>query len=131
VCDITTDGIIGQDFILKHTKWLDFDDLQLVFRPGERVQCYSSHEANRVCRVTVGEHTEIPSQSYAYVNVTIPESEQLPATGYIKNIKTMKDPNVQVIEGLIDPHSSNVGVGIIKNSKKKSSSSSRRKFWTL
>ncbi|XP_053378261.1 uncharacterized protein LOC128548021 [Mercenaria mercenaria] len=89
---------------------------QLVLRSGECVQCYGSHEANRVCRVTVSEPIEIPSQSYAYVSVTIPENEQLPATGFIENFKTT-DTNFQVIEGLVDPHSSNVGVGVINKSE--------------
>lgn len=116
VCDITTDGIVGQDFILKHAKRLDFDALQLVLRSGECVQCYPKHEAHRVCRVTVSELIEIPPQSYAYVNVTIPESKQLPATAFIENLKP-EYSKVQIIEGLIDPHSSNIGVGVINKSE--------------
>lgn len=117
VCNITTDGIIGQDFILKHAKQLDFDNLELVLRTGERVQCYACHEAYRVCRVTVREEIKIPPQSYAFVSVVIPDNEQLPPTGFVENIKDT-NASFQVIEGLVEPHRSKVGVGVINKGEK-------------
>lgn len=118
VCNITTDGIIGQDFILKHARHLDFDTLQLILRSGECVQCYACREIDRVCRVIVREGIEIPPQSYTCVRVEIPDNGQLPAIGYVENDKAEDMlKSLHVVEGLVDTHGSNIGIGVVNRSE--------------
>ncbi|XP_045194238.2 uncharacterized protein LOC123549863 [Mercenaria mercenaria] len=89
VCDMAMDGIIGQDYILKHVKYWDLDNLQLKLRSGQSIQCITKGEAERVCRIIVSEKVELPPNSYSYIKF------------------------VSLIEGVVDPHANEIGVGVI------------------
>ncbi|XP_045206353.2 uncharacterized protein LOC123558545 [Mercenaria mercenaria] len=118
VCDMAMEGIIGQDFIMKHVKSWDMDNLKLKLRSGENVQCVTQSEAERVCRIIVTGTLEIPPNSYGYVKVTIPNSEHLAKTGYVENCEYgIEDKDsVSLTEGVVDPHRTELGVGVVNNS---------------
>lgn len=114
VCDIDVDGIIGQDFILQHVRCWDMDTLKLKLRTGECIECFTSGEAERICRVTVRERVELPPKSFKFVKVSIPGGECLAESGYVENdIDAESSKLVNIIEGIVDPRDDDVGVSIL------------------
>ena len=63
VCDIASDGILGQDFLLKYVKSWDLEAHKLILKHGNTIECYTKSGTSRVCRVLVKETVQIPPQS--------------------------------------------------------------------
>ena len=62
VCDMTPDGILGQDFLLKYVKKIDYHSYRM-HTQNDIVQCWSGGESDMVCRVLVKETVVIPPYS--------------------------------------------------------------------
>ena len=83
VSDITPEGILGQDFLLKNVRKIDYTRLVLHTKSSE-IQCWVGGEAEMVCRIEVKEEITIPSNSGMWVPVKIPQSDHISRFGYVE-----------------------------------------------
>jgi len=58
VCDIRPEGVLGQDFVLKHIKNWNFDSMSMLTRQSEEIRCHFGGKGNTSCRVTVREEVK-------------------------------------------------------------------------
>lgn len=66
VCDITPEGILGQDFLLKHIKTWDMDAPCLRTRQNTEIRLETGGETQVVCRVLVKDKTQISPHSVSF-----------------------------------------------------------------
>lgn len=110
ICDITLDGIIGHDFITRHTKCWDFESLNLITKDGYHIPCYSNKKQQSVYRLIATEKVEIPAQSGMLVPVKIPTaSGTLPGPVFINNGDSDGPVygELEVLSGIISDHDEN------------------------
>jgi transposase InsO family protein len=119
ICDITPDGVLGQDFVLKHIKTWDFDSLSMRTRQEKEIRCHFGGNENMSCRVTVQEEVEIPSNSYMFVPVEL-HNDTVSGIGFLGELDTCIEEtgHVRIIPGVVD--TSNIhGISIINDSEDK------------
>lgn len=119
VCDITPEGILGQDFLLKHIKTWDLETPCLRTRQNSEIRLETGGETQVVCRVLVKDRTQIPPHSVSFVPVNIVNGKQLAATGYIEGIETenITEKQATIVPGIVDPHNDEKGVAIMNTSE--------------
>lgn len=76
VCDISPDGILGQDFLLEHVKKIDYEKY-ILYTKTDHISCWLGGNPAMTCRVIAEEKTCIPPNSCAWVTVKIPSQEHL------------------------------------------------------
>lgn len=99
VCDISPDGILGQDFLLKHVKKIDYEKY-ILHTKKEQISCWLGGSASMTCRVIAEEKTCIPANSSTWVSVKIPNKEHLSKTALIEPIK--QSSSAQILPGVIE-----------------------------
>ena len=76
VCDISPDGILGQDFLLERVKKIDYE--KYILHTGtDQISCWLGGNSSMTCRVIDEEQTCIPANSSAWVTIKIPSQEHL------------------------------------------------------
>ena len=60
VCDISQEGILGQDFIMDKIKVWDLRAMEMLTYQDESVHCYQGGQRSSICMVLVREDVEIP-----------------------------------------------------------------------
>ena len=87
VCDITPEGILGQDFLLKHIKTWDLDVPCLRTRHNTVIPLATGSETQVVGRVLIKDKTQIPVHSNSFVPRDIVNGKQPAAAGYLGSIE--------------------------------------------
>ncbi|KAH3782391.1 hypothetical protein DPMN_160306 [Dreissena polymorpha] len=100
VCDIVSDGILEQDFLLSHATAIDFKN-SLINTKSFQIKRGIGGEANASCRVLTTERKHIPGSSKASVNVKIENPNSLSCLALVTKNTDLSEPNVLVIEGII------------------------------
>ena len=99
VCDISPDGILGQDFLLEHVKKIDYEKY-ILHTKTDQISCWLGGNSSMICRVIAEEKTSIPANSSAWVAVKIPNQEHLKTkTAFIESVNP-KSP-AQLLPGVI------------------------------
>lgn len=117
VCDITPEGILGQDFLMKHIKTWDLETLSLKTKHNAIIKLEVGGETQIVCRVLVKEKIELTSHSVTFVPVNIVDGERLASAAYVEGVKSAQstEEQVQVVPGIMDPHIMEKGIAIMNN----------------
>ena len=99
VCDISPDGILGEDFLLEHVKKIDYEKY-ILHTKTDQISCWLGGNSSMICRVIAEEKTSIPANSSAWVAVKIPNQEHLKTkTAFIESVNP-KSP-AQPLPGVI------------------------------
>ena len=101
VCDMSPEGILGQDFLMNYVQKIDYSR-QLLHTDKSVIQCWTGGESAMVCRVLVEKETVIPGNSASPVPVDICNTEHLAPVGFVHSSKKFMKPNVCILDGLID-----------------------------
>jgi hypothetical protein len=113
VCDIASDGILGQNFLLKHVNKLDFQRQALSICDGE-IQCWIGGEAAMVCRVEVRQQVVVPANSGVWVQVKLPNAEHLGTAGLVEPEQELQDKKtVHMVSGIINTQAPEPMVNVI------------------
>ena len=88
VCDISPDGILGQDFMLEHVKKIDYEKYMLHTETGQ-ISCWLGGNSSITCRVIAEETTYLPANSCAWISVKIPSQEHMETkTAFVEPIES-------------------------------------------
>ena len=88
VCDISPDGILGQDFMLEHVKKIDYEKYMLHTETGQ-ISCWLGGNSSMTCRVIAEETTYLPANSSAWISVKIPSQEHMETkTAFVEPIES-------------------------------------------
>ena len=88
VCDISPDGILGQDFMLEHVKKIDYEKY-ILHTDTDQISCWLGGNSSMTCRIIAEEKTCIPANSSAWVSVKIPSQEHLKTqTAFVESIES-------------------------------------------
>lgn len=100
VCDISPDGILGQDFMLEHVKKIDYEKY-ILHTESDQISCWLGGNSAMTCRVIAEKKTCIPANSSAWVTVKIPSQEHLKTkTAFIEATES-KSP-AHLLPGVIE-----------------------------
>ena len=117
VCDMANQGILGYDFIGKHIRYWDMENMEMLTKDGMSISCYAGRNAGCICRVTVTEHIEIPSRTCSIIPIAISNSDLLPETAYVDCHISQSEKEFGIIGGIIDPHKEELLIGVINKSE--------------
>lgn len=101
VCNITQDGILGQDFLLKQVRKVDYRRMVLNTNDDQEIQCWIGGKANMVCRVEVKDTITIPPRSSMLLPVEVPGSAFLTDYGYVEG-KCKTPKQILTVPGIIE-----------------------------
>ena len=88
VCDISPDGILGQDFMLEHVEKIDYEKYMLHTETGQ-ISCWLGGNSSMTCRVIAEETTYLPANSSAWISVKIPSQEHMETkTAFVEPIES-------------------------------------------
>ena len=88
VCDISPDGILGQDFMLEHVKKIDYEKYMLHTETGQ-ISCWLGGNSSMTCRVIAEETTYLPANSSTWISVKIPSQEHMETkTAFVEPIES-------------------------------------------
>ena len=88
VCDISPDGILGQDFMLEHVKKIDYEKY-ILHTDTDQISCWLGGNSSMTCPIIAEEKTCIPAISSAWVSVKIPSQEYLiTQTAFVESIES-------------------------------------------
>ena len=102
ICDITPNAILGQDFLLRHVKKIDYQQ-QLLQTDNTDIKCWIGGKFQMVCRVQSMNTVVIPSNSISTLLVKIPSVEHISDIAIVEptnHIYTEK--NISVVRGIIN-----------------------------
>jgi hypothetical protein len=101
VCDITPDGVLGQDFLLQNVRKLDYEKY-ILHTSTDSIHCHVGEGTRTVCRVMVEEKINIPGNSGVWVPVRIPSVNYLATAGLIQSLPSLPEKGIHLTEGIID-----------------------------
>ena len=103
VCDISPDGILGQDFMLEHVKKIDYEKY-ILHTDTDQISCWLGGNSSMTCRVIAEEKICIPANSSAWVPVKIPSQEHLKSKTAL--VEPLESSKAQLLPGVIKTGSS-------------------------
>ena len=103
VCDISPDGILGQDFMLEHVKKIDYEKY-ILHTDTDQISCWLGGNSSMACRVIAEEKICIPANSSAWVPVKIPSQEHLKSKTAL--VEPLESSQAQLLPGVIKTGSS-------------------------
>ena len=77
ICDLNQDGILGQDFLLKHVNKINLKNVTLHTKDNKEIKCWIGENGKSVYMVKSKENVTIPSQSGILLTVHIEGKEEL------------------------------------------------------
>ena len=116
--DITQDGIIGIDFMIKNKCDLMISRSCLKVK-GEEIPCYMSNGIQPVCcRVALAENLSIPADSEIIVSGKPLDSLDRKRLGIVEpSMKFVQNTGVMVAKALVDPKTGNIPLRLANFSK--------------
>ena len=123
VCDMSLDGILGQDFIRKHIRYWDLESLELCTKDGYTINCYTEDRSEGICRVVAKETVEIPSHSCVLVPVKLRNSTDMQTkTLFISTCTNETDTcdyeDTEVLPGIIGACDDTATIGVLNRGDK-------------
>lgn len=113
VCDISGDAILGQDFLLKNVKKIDYRKLSLITVDGD-ISCWIGGEAEMICRVQVAEKITIPPCTQVTIPVVIPNCKYLAETGLIEaSFEHLTGKPMILLPGIIETQRDHLPVTVL------------------
>ena len=113
VCDIIPDGILGQDFLLKHASRIDYKSLNIITEQGS-IKCWIGGEAEARSRVLTLDNVHIPPMSSMNVGVRLEESHNFPELALIMAPHEAKrNTRLLVAEGIVETKNPTLSVRLI------------------
>lgn len=111
ICDISQDGILGQDYLLSHVKKIDYQ--QMVLHTGQcgEIKCWIGGKENMVCRVLVRETTTLPSNAGILVPISIPRAEHLTKLGLVE--PCTENTCIYTVPGILDLQSDKFYINVL------------------
>lgn len=107
VAAMATDGILGQDFLLKNRIKIDFGRHQISYR-DQKIPCWTGGQANMVCQVEVSRETKIPPHSGSMVPVKIPQAGLLAPAGLVQMDRGLfAKKQVMCVSAVVDTRATN------------------------
>jgi hypothetical protein len=111
VCDISQDGIIGQDFLLKYVEIIDYKSGKLVTHCNE-IPCFVGSEKSFSCRVIVRRTIVIPANSAAFVSVGISNKDKLTKYSLAEPIGSA-NPHCLMLPGVLTTNDSDLKINYV------------------
>lgn len=111
ICDISQDGILGQDYLLSHVKKIDYQ--QMVLHTGQcgEIKCWIGGKEYIVCRVLVRETTTLPSNAGILVPISIPLAEHLTKLGLVE--PCTENTGIYTVPGILDLQSDKFYINVL------------------
>ncbi|CAC5391227.1 unnamed protein product [Mytilus coruscus] len=102
VCDITPDAILGQDFLLKHVKKIDYRS-HILQTENSDIKCWVGGEFRMTCRVLARDTVGVPSNSSITLPVNVPNKEHVTSIAIIEPCNILyEEKNISVVSGIIN-----------------------------
>ena len=102
VCDITPDAILGQDFLLKHVKKIDYRS-HILQTENLDIKCWVGGEFRMTCRVLAKDTVVVPSNSSMTLPVNVPNKEHVTSIAIIEPCNLLyEEKNISVVSGIIN-----------------------------
>ncbi|CAG2255154.1 unnamed protein product [Mytilus edulis] len=102
VCDITPDAILGQDFLLKHVKKIDYRS-HILQTENSDIKCWVGGEFRMTCRVLARDTVVVPSNSSMTLPVNVPNKEHVTSIAIIEPCNLLyEEKNISVVSGIIN-----------------------------
>lgn len=102
ICEISPDAILGQDFLIKHAKKIDYPS-QMLRTDRSDIQCWIGGEYQMTCRVLAKETTILPSNSVTILPINIPNREKLPDLVVFEPLDQLNSmKNISMVSSIID-----------------------------
>ena len=118
MCDIVPDGIIGQDFLLRHASRIDYKSLAIFTNQG-RIKCWIGGEAEARSRVLTTDNVHIPPMSVKNVVVKIEKLQSFPELILVMSPEdSLKQNTVRIVEGIIETRDDQLPITIVNSSDK-------------
>ena len=113
VCDIMPDGILGQDFLLKHATGIDYRSI-CIYTPQTKIPCWIGGEAEGRCQIITKSNICIPPSSGIVSTVTIPNVQMLSKVVLLMTLPSIaKSKSTYLVEGITDLPGEDVEVHLI------------------
>ena len=116
VCDVSQDGIIGQDFLLKYVENIDYKRGKIVTQCNE-IPCFVGTEKAVSCRVVVRRTIVIPANTAAFVPVDISNKDKLTKFSLAEPVGAA-NPECLMLPGVLTTHENNLRVNYVNSSEK-------------
>ena len=115
VCEISQDGIIGQDFLLKYANTINYKQgiIQTIYN---EIPCYVGNKSESTCSIVVRRTTIIPSNSAAWLPVDILGCERLNKYGLVEPT-LIGEGTCTIIPGIVNTTVSDTVVNIVNCSE--------------
>lgn len=109
ICDISQDGILGQDYLLSHVKKIDYQ--QMVLHTGQcgEIKCWIG-----VHGVQSPETTTLPSNSGILIPISIPEAEHFTKLGLVE--PCTENTGIYTVPGTLDLQSDKFYFNVLNTS---------------
>ncbi len=104
ICDMTPDGILGQDFLLQNIKSVNYETYEMITNSGN-IQCWVGGGSSMVCRITVRENIALPGNSTSWVPVEIPYRKHTEHSIHVQPLPRQCN-QVHLVEGIVSPDES-------------------------
>ncbi|XP_053376865.1 uncharacterized protein LOC128547752 [Mercenaria mercenaria] len=118
VCDIVPDGILGQDFLLRHASNIDYDKTT-IFTDRTPINCWVGGEAQTRCRVLTTSEVQIPPISLVRTPIQIENAETLSDLALMCSSKSLLSGKSTIaVEGVIQPYNKSPGICLVNTSEK-------------
>lgn len=116
ICDMSPDAILGQDFLLKYVRKIDYQTKVLKTDDND-IGCWIGGEFQMTCRVLAKETTVLPSNSINILPVNIPNIERVTSLAVIEpSDQLYLTKNVSIVSGIIDRNQESPLIEIINYS---------------
>lgn len=117
ICDIVPDGILGQDFLLKHATSIDYSN-STIYTDINQIKCWVGGEAQTRCRVLTTCSTSLPPLSMMKVLVAVENFETLSDLALFCASKSfIQSKNTFPVEGILSLDGSEVSIWLMNTSE--------------
>ncbi|KAK3106271.1 hypothetical protein FSP39_016467 [Pinctada imbricata] len=116
ICDLNQDGILGQDFLLKHVNKINLKNVTLHTKDNKEIKCWIGENGKSVFMVKAKENVIIPAQSGILLAVQIEENEELGPLAYFEGEQEVdRSRGTVIVPGIVNTKR-NVVINIINTS---------------
>ncbi|KAK3105934.1 hypothetical protein FSP39_008949 [Pinctada imbricata] len=116
ICDLNQDGILGQDFLLKHVNKINLKNVTLHTKDNKEIKCWIGENGKSVFMVKAKENVIIPAQSGILLAVQIEENEELGPLAYFEGEQEVdRSRGTVIVPGIVNTKK-NVVINIINTS---------------
>ncbi|KAL3890761.1 hypothetical protein ACJMK2_003039, partial [Sinanodonta woodiana] len=111
VCEVSQDGILGQDFLLNYVNKINYKQF-LLHTDKIDIRCWIGGKVHVISRKHVRKTTTVPANSALWLPVSIPGSEHMTKFGYVEPI-FHNEIKCTMVPGVIDTQTKEMVINIV------------------